>query len=112
MKFNLKNSILFVAFIFATTFSFATVIQPLAGSSTEAGNQIEWEVDNTIDIQFFIIQRSFDGVNFMPIATKQISKNTTYNFLDKKMGGKTCFYRIVKVGKDGVGDFSSAITLK
>ena len=111
MKFTAKKSILFVAFLFASIFAQAAVIAPLAGTTCEAGNNIEWSVDEVTDVQFFIVQRSFDGVHYFPVSTITTSANLEYSFLDKKATGKTSFYRVIKVGANGVGDFSCAIQL-
>ena len=111
MKFTTKKSILFIAFVFASFFAQAAVIAPLAGTTCEAGNNIEWSVDVVEDVQFFIIQRSNDGVHYFPVATVNTSENLEYSFFDKKITGKTAFYRVVKVGANGVGDFSTSIQL-
>ena len=113
MKFNIFTTILVISFIFSSFCSFGTIVKPLTGERFQEGNQIQWTVDQSDDIQFFILQRSVDGIHFSPIATIQTTKiSTCYSFLDKHAANKNWFYRVINVKQNGVGDFSEALLLK
>ena len=71
--------------------------------------QITWQVENAINFKNFILQRSFDGVNFNKIATLDyIDNKKDYQYLDNgliNLNGKI-FYRLIMVDIDGRTSYS------
>ncbi len=108
MKTITKNIILLVAFTFATFYSFATITPDTA---PVIGNVIHWENNSTKEeVKFFIVQRSSDAVNYLPVAMVQTTDNQfKYSFTDNRVGNKNWFYRIVEVDAKGLGSFSTTL---
>jgi endoglucanase len=62
-----------------------------------AGAQLSWIVDETVNLQHFIIERSFDGRTFSALSQVPVQGNQlVYTFVDKEMKvtATTAYYRI------------------
>lgn len=63
--------------------------------ATAAGAQLTWMVDETVNLQHFILERSFDGKIFSPLSQVPIQANhLAYTFIDKDVKAQTVYYRI------------------
>ena len=75
---------------------------------------ITWQVENAINFKNFILQRSFDGVNFSKIATVDyIVNKKEYQYLDNgliNLNGKI-YYRLIMVDMDERTRYSEIKTL-
>lgn len=108
-----KKMMLLVGLVLVTVFSSFGEVKPIIGEVMADGNQIHWAVESTKDVNFFIVQRSKDGVKFFPLAmVDSDSDKTDYTFTDKKVGNESWFYRVVDVDNQGVGEFTSALFLE
>lgn len=111
-----KRVMLVVGIVFTTvilSFGEVTYLEPLNGEVLENGNQIQWVIESPEEVNFFIVQRSKDGVHFSPLA--MIAKDavsTEYTFFDEKSNNESWFYRIVYVDYQGVGEFTGALYLE
>lgn len=68
--------------------------------STPKGAQLDWVVSETVNLQHFSIERSFDGRHFSALAQVPVQSNQlTYSFIDEevKATAKTVYYRIKAV---------------
>ncbi len=113
MKTITKNAILLVAFTFATFYSFASDLNPKTVSATPLiENVIHWENTSTVEVKFFIVQRSKDALNYQPVAmVHTIDNQSTYSFTDTNIGEASWLYRIVEVDANGLGTFSYALSV-
>lgn len=114
MKRNGKNILLLVCLTLSVSASLTAQVNqmPIIGQALDNGNQIEWAFESTTeDINFFIVQRSEDGVHFMPLALIQKIDTKSYDFIDQQYNNQKWFYRVVIVHNDGVGDYSNAVYL-
>ena len=102
--------------LFATNMLFGnntTLVQPLNSvsvSPTTIGNHIEWKAVNNMDVAFYIVQRSSDGIQFQTAA--MINKNNVdadYTFFDQNVSSATTYYRILNVNSAGEGHYSEII---
>ncbi|HHB77684.1 MAG TPA: hypothetical protein ENK85_00455 [Saprospiraceae bacterium] len=106
---------LLVGFVLVTLFSYGSVsyLEPLQGEVSENGNHIQWTMESVKDVNFFIVQRSQDGVHFFPLAMVAKEDNVTeYTFVDEKVKSQNWFYRVVDVDYQGVGEFTGALYLE
>lgn len=107
-----KKMMLLVGLVFITTISFGEV-NSIFGEVLPEGNQIHWTTESQEDVDFFIIQRSKDGLKFFPIAMVPTKGDTKdYAFMDEKVGDNNWFYRVVDVDNQGVGEYTSALFLE
>lgn len=107
-----KKMMLLVGLVFVTTLSFGKV-SSIFGEVLADGNQIQWTTESLEDVNFFIIQRSKDGVKYFPIAMVATQgEKAAYAFIDEKADANSWFYRVVDVDYQGVGEYSSALYLE
>lgn len=110
-KMMLLVGLLFVTFM--TSYAGVPDLKPIDGKVLISGNQLHWSVESTENLNFFIVQRSDNGVNYKPLAMIQVDYSVTeYDFVDEKANNKNWFYRIVNVDFQGVGEYTSAIYLE
>ncbi len=108
-----KKMMLLVGLVLVTVFSSFAEVKSIIGEVTADGNQIHWAVESIKDVNFFIVQRSKDGIKFFPLAmVASDNDKTDYTFTDEKVGNESWFYRIVDVDYQGVGELSSALFLE
>lgn len=107
-----KKMMLLVGLVFITTISNAKV-NTIFGEILPEGNQIHWDAISLENTNFFIIQRSKDGVKFFPLAMVAANGDMSeYTFTDEKVGNESWFYRVVDVDYQGVGEYTSALYLE
>lgn len=73
--------------------------------------QVEWNVDQQINIRHYNVERSTDGRQFANInqttATGINGTNAQYQFIDQQLPGNTLYYRIKSTGTNGQAQYSS-----
>jgi hypothetical protein len=90
-------------------------LESFAGRPTEHGNVLDWQLTPTPELQSFVIERSTDGVNFLPVAQQAVLPDTThYRFTDGLLPspGATLYYRIKMVKFDGTAGYSNIVALQ
>ncbi len=112
--FNKATFFIFIT-LFTTNLLFGngtTSVQPenyVSVINTTVGNHIEWQAANDIDIAFFILQRSNDGIHFETVAMiNKSTKKADYTFIDQT-NSSTTYYRILNVNSAGEGHYSEII---
>lgn len=94
--------------------SFPFTILPLQWTSFSATMQgngsvlLNWIVAQSTGNKEFNIERSQDGVNWVPLGTILISNSSAYAFTDFQPGAAMNYYRIRQVNDDGSGSYSPA----
>ncbi|HEX6915672.1 MAG TPA: T9SS type A sorting domain-containing protein, partial [Chitinophagaceae bacterium] len=82
------------------------------GYAKPLGNRLEWETADEVSMQFYVVQRSLDGNNFVDIGqvTAKSGAVNTYEFYDKdpKPVG---FYRLKMVNNDGSFTLSAIVKI-
>ncbi len=113
---KIGNFLLVMGMLFtASTLSFGQVasLQPIFGENHIEGNEIKWFAESPEATQFFILQRSGDGVHFKPVAMIQKIDNTiSYSYVDTKANNENWFYRVVNVDNQGVGQYTGAVYME
>lgn len=77
------------------------------------GNVITWKTASEINSDFFIVQRSVDGINFVDIGKVAAAGNSTsilsYSFLDAfyPQGVATVYYRLKQIDFDASAHYSA-----
>ena len=86
------------------------------GEKTQDGNLLQWETLVENNSQFFVIERSRDGVSFTEIgkinAAGQSSIAKEYNYTDTNPFAGINYYRLRVVDIDGHTDYSYIISIK
>ncbi len=66
-----------------------------------SGVMLRWETSYPEEVDRFILQRSFDAVNFEDVVEIPFDGNTSYSYLDKNFVTKIVYYRFVELDHDG-----------
>ncbi|MBS1927387.1 MAG: T9SS type A sorting domain-containing protein [Chitinophagaceae bacterium] len=76
-------------------------------------NILSWKVNNEIDVQKYVVERSADGVHFSQIGEVNANGASNYQYSDDiaSINGNIQFYRLKSIDKDGQFSFSSIIKL-
>ncbi|MFN6943857.1 MAG: T9SS type A sorting domain-containing protein [Cytophagaceae bacterium] len=74
-------------------------------SNEHKGVLLSWSTASEVNASHFVVERSYDGVNFVPIASVDASGNSNnridYQFLDENASNGDVYYRLVQVDSDG-----------
>ncbi len=79
-------------------------------------NQIKtwWTTTNEINLSSFMVERSIDGTNFIPVGTvkaKNGTGNNSYSFVDANIGTDIVYYRLKSINTDGSYKYSKTVVL-
>ncbi len=107
-------------------FNFATVqfgtalpieLISFRAENTERGNRCEWITASEINNDYFILERSYDGENFVKIAqingygAGTTTETREYNFTDEDPCNGVVYYRLRQVDIDGTESVSDIVAL-
>ena len=85
------------------------------GTRIDENAYLSWSTANEINNNYFLIERSLDGINFNRIAYVKgngtSSSLSEYNFQDKNIPYGQLYYRLVQVDFDGKKNYSEIIEL-
>jgi hypothetical protein len=88
----------------------STELLSFEGKKEGADNFLYWSVDNEINVQSFVLERSGDGIASEEIFSAPVSGNLNYSFLDSEPH-KLSYYRLKMIRNDGSYDFSDWIVI-
>jgi len=78
-------------------------------------NQISWETKSEINSDWFVIERSYDGINFVEIGRKKAAGNSTaeinYSFNDFDFNHSLKYYRLKEIDFDGTYEYTQTISI-
>jgi hypothetical protein len=87
---------------------------PLESQELMFGNALKWNTIWEIDMQKFVVEKSFDGITFDEIATIDASGfsniDKSYHFLDVNPLGDVSYYRLREINQSGKFSYSQIIT--
>jgi Zn-dependent metalloprotease len=98
----------------------ATVL-PISGLVIEASLQnnqalIKWKTASENNSAFFVVERSYDGINFTEIkqtlAAGNSSSEKTYSLLDKEVVKNIHYYRVKLINTDGSNMYSAIVSVR
>ena len=85
----------------------------LFGKNTNSGVMLSWSTAIEQNNNFFIVERSYDGLKFDRAIRIEAAGNSTevknYRFLDISQAATRTFYRLLQVDYDGSMQFSHTI---
>lgn len=73
---------------------------------------LSWRTSSEINNAFFIVERSFNGVNFDSIGLVSANTSKTYSYNDNKGQPGTNYYRLKQVDIDGKFSYSKVLLIK
>ena len=77
------------------------------------GLGIQWSVGEQTNIQYYLIERAIDGINFNNIATvKAINGQYLYNTNDNIINSKSVYYRVIAISDNGEKIYSRILSFK
>ena len=78
-------------------------------------NTIHWTTESELSNDFFVVQRSTDGIHFTSIAEVDGAGNSSaennYQYADRDFSDKLTYYRLKQVDFDGTEDFSNIVSV-
>ena len=84
-------------------------------NKTSEGVLLTWETTNETDNDYFIIERSFDGIHFEAIGKIKGNGNSNnsinYSFLDNSAYEEISYYRLKQIDFNGAFDYSTIISV-
>ncbi|MEM9823089.1 MAG: hypothetical protein AAF985_18565 [Bacteroidota bacterium] len=87
----------------------------LKGEKTLVGNTLSWSTSSEQDCDFFLLEKSMDGLFFERVAILKAGGNSSverkYFYTDSSENSLRVFYRILQVDADGGGTYSHAVIL-
>jgi hypothetical protein len=87
-------------------------IVKLSGVNSNQSVLLKWDNKNETLVNYYIIEKSFDGVNFITIGNVTASNSTGYYYYsDSKPGNGNNLYRIRSVNKSGSVSYSNIIKI-
>jgi hypothetical protein len=102
-----------------TGYNYLNVTLPLKFESftgildNERQGVLKWKVSNQSNINKYVIERSFDGIDFSQIyeITAVTIPSHTYNYTDTRLRNGENYYRIAIVENDGAKMYSNIVKL-
>lgn len=88
-------------------------LQAFTAIATNGTHQISWRTTAEKDVDYYEVQVSSDGTNYMTIGkvTAGNRSNGEYRFVNNSVTGDNAFYRLNIVNKDGHAEYSSVFKL-
>ncbi|BDS11805.1 T9SS type A sorting domain-containing protein [Aureispira anguillae] len=101
--------------ISSTTILLSTHLVAFEGHKEEQNNLLTWEVANEEDTDYYVLERSINGIDFselsiLPVHITSLSP-TNYEYRDLLPGLGTKYYRLRTVYKDGQFEYSKVVAL-
>jgi len=108
--------LLFSLMSFTNVEASCVYLNPIKIKPMEVGNMISWTTAQEVDNQYFVVEKSNDGIDFIKLGDVKGAgfSNTaqTYRFLDFAMGEMKSFYRLLHFSSDGSHTVSETFTLE
>jgi hypothetical protein len=103
--------------------SIPNLVLPVTGlTATAKLNQsistVQWKTETELNSDYFVVERSIDGLTYLPIYTNKASVNSTsdrnysYNDNVSSIQQQTIYYRIKQVDTDGKMYYSNVTSVK
>ena len=87
----------------------------LSGQKVEEGNKIRWSTASEVDCDFFLLEKSYDGITFDRVAIIKGAGNSEkirhYDYTDSLEKSLRIFYRLLPVDTEGRGEYTHSIVL-
>jgi hypothetical protein len=90
-------------------------LQSFTGRTTSQGILLNWQLSPWQGLNTFIIERSTDGTNFIPVGRQEAYiDSTSYQFIDALLpsSGSTLYYRIRLDENDGTSQYSNIVVMR
>lgn len=105
-----------VATVTVSAAPLAVEFTSISAFRTKEGVKVLWEVAQEVDVDFYQIESSIDGINFESIGRvgpKKASQSNHYAFLDTstRLIGQTIYYRVKEVDFDGKFEYSRLVSI-
>jgi endonuclease I len=79
------------------------------------GNQLQlkWNVANERNVASYVVERSSNGISFVPVAGIAANGGTSYTHIDnvEQLTGRRLYYRIKQIDKDGQFSYSKIFSI-
>ena len=98
-------------------YSFPLPLKLVSFSGSVNGSAIilQWQTSNEVNTKAFEVERSSDGINFLPVgklAAANTDGNNFYSYTDNAAGQNAGFYRLKMIDENGSFSYSSIIKVK
>jgi hypothetical protein len=85
----------------------------LTGKQNGKTISLQWQANKEIDLAKYVVEKSIDGSEFTSITTIKADGSYFYSYSDdiEYNSGNTVYYRLKKIDKNGVFNYSSVFKL-
>jgi len=80
-----------------------------ASVNSDKGITLHWETSKEVNIKYFEMQHSIDGISYENIGQTKVEATNKYEFTDGKPNAGNNFYRIKEIDEDGGFTFSKVV---
>jgi len=90
-------------------------LESFTGRSTAQGNVLDWQLNPSPDLRTFSIERSSDGLSFLPVGRQPaLPDSTHYRYTDPlpSSSGAVLYYRIRLEDINGTTNYSDIVVLR
>lgn len=90
--------------------------EELAVKELPVGNLLTWSTSSEVSNELFLLQKSFDGVNFTTVSfirgAGMSKEEKQYRYLDLSIGENRVFYRLLDMDENEEFNFSKVVVLQ
>ena len=116
LSINCLTFILLICFLPVHISAEVIYATPLKGQEHQIGNMLEWKTATELASEMFIVERSFDGLNYENIGVVNAAGDSNaekgYRYMDIGVNDKKLFYRLKQVDYDGTSSYSQTVLVK
>jgi len=85
------------------------------GETLENANRLFWTTASEVNTDYFIVERSYDGINFEALGVVNATGNSTtltnYSYMDYEVKTGNVYYRLIEVENNGTQSNSGIVNL-
>jgi len=74
--------------------------------------KVAWATGNETGADYYLVEKSANGINFSTVSTAIADKSSTYQWTDSSINQANTYYRIKEVSKNGTTTYSKIVLLK
>ncbi len=74
--------------------------------------KVSWETGNETNVDYYVIEKSVNGVNFSTLNTTVSNESSKYQWTDTSINQTNIYYRVKEVSKNGISTYSKILLIK
>ncbi len=95
--------------VFTSLFPLSVKFLDIQAFNESKSVRVNWQVDNEEDVNYYDVEKSFNGKDFNSISKNHASGILSYTCLDSQSAANVTYYRIKAVGHNNTISYSSTV---